>query len=181
MCGKSQAGVAGWSMVRGGLAVAVVCCAGWGCSNGEKQEPVYPATGIVRMGGKPFGPCNLTLVPVDKLDGVIRRSVAGTVDKDGKVTFGSYGVNDGAIAGDYKVIVRSSMSAPPPSPIPTKYGSENTTPLTASITADRPNEVVVELQAGKATGSVPGNAFTEATKTEAFRAGAPISTTGGTE
>jgi hypothetical protein len=132
----------------------------------------------VRLDGKPFGPVVVELAPVKLDSGVPTRTVMGTADAQGKITFGTYGIDDGAAAGDYKVVIRSSLSAPPPGPIPTRYGSVTTTPLTASISPDRPNEVAIDLQAGPSKGAAGGDVFTEATKGEAFKAGAGTSTTG---
>lgn len=101
----------------------------------------------------------------------------GTADAQGKITFGTYGIDDGAAAGSYKVVIRSSLSAPPPGPIPTRYGSDQTTPLTASIRDTGPNEVAVDMQASGSKSGSGGDVFSEATKTEAFRAGTGTSTT----
>lgn len=163
----------------GGLASLLVVGLA-GCSSNEgsiDKLPVYPATGVVRMDGKPFGPVVVELAPVDRESNSKARTVMGTADAQGKVTFGTYEVADGAAAGEYKVVIRSSLSAPPPGPIPTRYGSFTTTPLTASISADRPNEVAVDLQVSGTKGNAGSDVFTEATKSEAFRAGTGTSTT----
>ena len=163
-----------------GLAVLLMLGVG-GCSSDEgaiEKVPVYPATGVVRLDGKPFGPCVVELAPVSRDSNSNARTVMGTADAQGNIKFGTYGIDDGAAAGDYKVVIRSSLSAPPPTPIPPRYGSFNTTPLTATIAADRPNEVAVDLQASGSKASAGGDVFTEATKSEAFQAGAGTSTTG---
>ncbi|MBL8852314.1 MAG: hypothetical protein JNG89_21760 [Planctomycetaceae bacterium] len=163
----------------GGLAsLLVLGLAGCGSNEGAIDKvPVYPATGVVRMDGKPFGPVVVELAPVDRDSNSKARTVMGTADAQGKVVFGTYGIDDGAAAGEYKVVIRSSLSAPPPGPIPTRYGSFTSTPLTASISPDRPNEVAVDLQVSGSKGPGGTDVFTEATKSEAFRAGTGTSTT----
>lgn len=151
------------------VAASVLTVVGCGGDGDVERVPVYPATGVIRLDGEPFGPCVVELVPAGK---EAARTVTGTADGQGKITFGTYEIADGAAAGSYKVVVRSSLSAPPPSPIPPKYGSDMTTPLTASVRESGPNEIAIDMESAGRSGSGTGDAFTEAFHSDAFNAGA---------
>jgi len=77
-------------------------------------------------------------------------SSRGEIKPDGSFQLGTYTDNDGAMEGEYKVLI-----APPPlpeegkrrrSPVPAKYQSLDSTPLTFNVTRDaRKNEMKIEL------------------------------------
>jgi hypothetical protein len=124
------------------VSVVSLFCAGCGGDNFEKL-PLYPASGTVKMDGKPFGPVSLRFEP-EQAGG---RGFVGTVDADGKITsVTTYKVGDGAPVGTYKVTVFSSMGAT--KQFPMKYESAKSTPLKviiADITGDGANAMDIQL------------------------------------
>ena len=83
----------------------------------------------------------------------------GISDKDGKFSIATYGKDDGAPAGKYKVTAAKNMTkeispgvlAPPPpggfkSDIPTKYESVNTTDISVEIKAGEKNWLKIDLK-----------------------------------
>jgi len=140
-----------------------------GCGSGEPPRlATYPVKGVVRMDGKPFGPCVVELVSQEKGG----RTVGGAADAQGNITFGTYEVADGGVPGSYKVIVRSAISAPPPTPIPAKYGSDRTSPLSATIKESGANELAFDLDSKLGAKASSAEAFSAASKSDAFGAGA---------
>ncbi len=139
-----------------------------GCGKGEERVATHPVTAVLRMDGNPFGPCSVMLYPVGT-----GRSVAGPADADGKILFGTYENGDGAPVGEYKVVVRGSMTAAPPKPIPDIYSNPAQTKLRITITEGN-NEFAVDLDSkiGKASKNAEGDPFTRAMESESFGAGA---------
>lgn len=139
-----------------------------GCGKGEDRVPTHPVTAVLRMDGEPFGPCSVMLYPSGT-----GRSVAGPADAQGKIVFGTYENGDGAPVGEYKVVVRGSMSAAPPKPIPDVYSNPAQTKLRVTIMEGN-NEIAIDLDSkvGKAAKSAEGDPFTRAMQSEGFGAGA---------
>jgi hypothetical protein len=120
-----------------------------GCGGGDDVPRVatQPTKGTLTLNGQPYGPASVQLIPAVLTEET--RTVTGTVDAGGNITFTSYEVGDGAPAGSYKVIVLPGMQGAPAEGVPSVYQSENTTTLTATIaeaTDDAPNQVAVEMQ-----------------------------------
>lgn len=102
-----------------------------GCGGGEGdivKVPLYPASGTVKLDGKPFGPVSLRLVPEE----TGARSFVCQVDDQGNInTVTTYETGDGAPAGTYKVTVFSSGGTG--KKFPSIYEDENSTPLKVII------------------------------------------------
>lgn len=153
-----------WGVLGIGMACFAVGC-------GESLPPVYPVNAVVRMDGEPFGPCSILLTPV-ATSGPGGRSSAGAVDQTGKVNFTTFKVGDGVPAGEYKVTVRSALTAAPPKPIPSTYQSDAKTPLRATVSASGANEVAFDLESKGGKADPNAGAFEKAFQSEAFSAGA---------
>lgn len=128
-----------------------------GCSSGDPNEierqPVQPARGVVMYKNKPVADASVTF---QSLDGKIAAS--GTTDAAGTFVLSTYGAEDGAPVGKYRVLVSADtveeiepgVLAPEPeggfkSRVPTKYSSPDTSDLLFEITEDGKNEFIIEL------------------------------------
>ena len=154
----------GWEAGLCALAMWVVA----GCGGDPNVVPVYATEGIVLLDDAPFGPTRLLLVPEDQGG----RSVAGEVAADGKVSFTSFKVGDGAPAGKYRVLVGQVM-APPPRPFPNVYRGQGS-PLKVTVEAKEKNEIVIAMdsKAGSSNKSARANGMNAASESEGFNAGA---------
>jgi len=113
-----------------------------GCGGGgDDLLEVYPTTGKLTLDDEPFGPTQIHLVPVGTKGG---RSLVGTVDKSGQVTFTTYKGGDGVPAGEYRVAVGMVMGEPP-RPFPGVYRSRENSPLKVTVTAKESNDLVIQM------------------------------------
>ena len=128
-----------------------------GCSKNKDGREVLPtstARGIVTYKGKPVGDASVGFV---SLDGKVRAH--GKTDGVGSFVLSTYGQDDGAPPGKYKVTVAVSgvkeiepgVLAPEPeggfkSPIPIKYANPNTTDILVEVTEGGKNDFTIELK-----------------------------------
>jgi hypothetical protein len=97
------------------------------------------------MNGKPLPGGTVTLVPIKIAAGLPNRPAQGGIANDGTYTLSTFRPNDGAVPGDYAVMVRG-IEAPPPideftkpkqivagPPIPAIYSDPEKTPLKVTI------------------------------------------------
>lgn len=103
------------------------------------QLPTYPVRGSATFEGRPLVDATIVLHPVGGKDSD-RPRPQGTVAADGSFVLRSYGVDDGAPAGDYKVSFHwfakpsKSQDAPPPrSLLPQRLANPETSGVTVSI------------------------------------------------
>jgi hypothetical protein len=147
------------SIVRGSvLTLAVVFVAG--CGGGDKgpqveKQKTVPVTGILTYKGKPVGDASVALF---SLDGKI--APFGKTDAAGTFILSTYGSQDGAPPGKYKVTVAVSgvkeiepgVLADEPSggfksPIPVKYANSQTTDIpVVEVKETGKNEIVIDLK-----------------------------------
>ena len=123
------------------LTLIVVITAVLGCGSDAPKGPdklsTTPVEGVVTLNGKPAAEVSVSL---HHSEGKV--APRGISDKDGKFSIATYGKDDGAPAGKYKVTAAKNMTkeispgvlAPPPpggfkSDIPTKSESVNTTDI----------------------------------------------------
>ena len=135
------------------LAVAVLL----GCNSSgtriEKQATV-PVTGIVKYKGSPVANASVIF---QALDGKV--SSHGTTDAAGTFTLSTYGNQDGAPVGRYKVTVAANtakesepgvLADEPPggfkSPVPMKYSNPTTTDIVVEVKAEGKNDFTIELK-----------------------------------
>jgi hypothetical protein len=94
----------------------IACLAGLlvlGCSNRYKPVPV---SGVVTLEGKPVEGATVQFYSVgDEREG---RQAFGSTDKDGKFRLSTMGNDDGALPGDYKVVIARWVPADPGVKIP---------------------------------------------------------------
>lgn len=124
------------SMTRGwGVAAAVllVMLAGPGC--GYRRPALSQPQGTLTLDGEPVAGASVMLVPLEP-----GRSVAGVSDQRGRLSFSTYGSNDGVPQGRYKAVVSKL--------VPTKQAARKLEAARArqSAAEDAADEVMVELQ-----------------------------------
>lgn len=142
-------------VILSGLVLAtLVGCGSSGPPPGPKKLDVVPAGGTVTYQGMPVA--NAT-VSFQHSEG--SASASGKTDASGKFTLSTYGTNDGAPVGKYKVTVAVSavqelepgVLAPEPeggfkSPIPERYGDPAQSGLEAEIPAGGKQDLAIDLQ-----------------------------------
>lgn len=139
-----------------------------GCGDGVESPETAPVTGTVMFQEKPVANANVSF----HTDGAPRAAYAVT-DSSGKFTLSMFGAKDGAMIGEHVVtvsIASETVASPtpsaPPSPeelaanqqkmmnssksqneslLPEKYRSKTTTPLKFTVTAEGPNDFLLEL------------------------------------
>lgn len=137
------------------LGVALVCLVGCG-------ERLYRVKGTVTFEGKALpGGGSISFVPqgTEKV-----REAGGVIKEDGTFELTTNHPGDGAMAGDYRVIIRQtaeiepenvgdngkaaprkSLSLPANERIPAKYADPYNSPLKAKVEAKSPNEISFQL------------------------------------
>lgn len=140
------------------LTLIVVITAALGCGSDAPKGPeklsTTPVDGVVTLNGKPAAEVSISL---HHSEGKV--APRGISDKDGKFSIATYGKDDGAPLGKYKVTAAKNMTkeispgvlAPPPpggfkSDIPTKYESVNTTDISVEIKAGEKNSLKIDLK-----------------------------------
>jgi hypothetical protein len=125
---------------------ALVCLVLFGAS-GCGSETFFPVSGTVTYkDGKPVTAGLVIFEPVSQ-----KTSARGEIQADGSFQLGTHRDDDGALEGEYKVLV-----APPPlleegkrrrSPIHPKYQNLKSTPLHFTVTRDRDkNKFHIEVE-----------------------------------
>lgn len=138
-----------------------------GCSGqqGADRPATYAVTGIVTHNGKPV---EGAMVKFELADG--SRSAVGKTDASGKYTLTTFGSDDGALPGSYKVSIvqyetppitpakseaeyvppemlpASAKPAPPRNLLPSKYADVKSSNLTATVTENGENKFDFNLQ-----------------------------------
>ena len=140
------------------LTLIVVITAALGCGSdvpkGPEKISTTPVDGVVTLNGKPAAEVSVSL---HHSEGKV--APRGISDKDGKFSIATYGKDDGAPAGKYKVTAAKNMTkeispgvlAPPPpggfkSDIPTKYESVNPTDISVEIKVGEKNSLKIDLK-----------------------------------
>lgn len=124
-----------------------------GCGKSKQPwEVANPAVGTIKFGGIPLAGAQITLVPEDKKIPDTVRPRAFT-ESDGSFELSTYGENDGAPKGKYKVLamrfpVIGSKESPSqgPNDLPPKYASADTSDLTVEVLATDTNLKDLELR-----------------------------------
>lgn len=144
-------------MIRTLSALALFALA-LGCSKSDpnqvEKKPTSPARGLVTYKGKPVGSATVGFI---SLDNKVR--AGARTDNVGSFVLSTYGADDGAPPGRYKVTVAVSgtvelepgVLAPEPpggfkSPIPTKYANPNTTDILVEVTEGGKNDFTIKLE-----------------------------------
>lgn len=120
-------------LLLGGMAIVAVGC------GGPERQPVYRVRGELYWAGKPAGGAVVFLHPIGEVPSTENPAQgprpAGRVQEDGSFQVSTYGINDGAPAGRYRLSVRWTKPKPGPIPeqeeslIPPEYGDPRTSLL----------------------------------------------------
>jgi hypothetical protein len=135
--------------------LAAIGLAGCTSSSTEPEKlKTVKVTGIVKYKGSPVANASVIF---QSLDGTI--SSRGMTDSAGVFTLSTYGNQDGAPPGRYKVLVAASgakeiepgvLEDEPPggfkSPVPTKYANSATTDIVLEILQDGKNDFNIDLK-----------------------------------
>ncbi len=131
-----------------------------GCSGGDegstKHRETYPASGVVTMNGTPVGGVSILLRL--KTDDI---SASAVSSKDGSFQLTTYEENDGAVEGEYDIVVYKNDSKKPSESadskevdtvsesnitIPVKYTIFEQSGLTTTITPEGSNTIELALE-----------------------------------
>ncbi len=131
-----------------------------GCSGGDegstKHRETYPASGIVTLDGTPLS--GVTILLRLKTDDI---SASAVTSKDGSFQLTTYEQNDGAVEGEYDIIVYKNDSRSPAGsadsnevdtvsepkiPIPVKYTIFEQSGLSTTITPEGNNTIELALE-----------------------------------
>lgn len=136
------------------LLVAITTIGCGGQSQGPPKLKTVPVTGVVTYQGKPVADASISL---QHLEG--KATSLGKSDASGRFTLSTYGNQDGAPAGKYKVVVAVStvkeiepgVLAPEPpggfkSPIPVRYANPATTDIVVEVNEAGKNELTIALK-----------------------------------
>ncbi len=118
-----------------------------GC--GSDRVPTYPVSGrVVFENGSPVRHGTIEIASVEH-----GTTASGTIDHEGGFVLGTYTSNDGAAAGEHKVIVVQMVIADGSfehtidhgDPVPTKYAAYESSSLTVSVEPNKENIVKVTI------------------------------------
>lgn len=137
------------------LALTVLGAAGCGnASDGPPEQATVPVSGVLTYRGKPVPNATVTFLAVD---GTV--SSFGTTDAAGVFTLSTYGNQDGAPPGKYKVTAAAGgpkeiepgvLEPEPPggfkSPIPTQYADPATTTVVVEVKEGEKNQFTIDLE-----------------------------------
>jgi len=149
------------------VAMTGLVAAGCGSQARTGTDPVYPVSGVISLRGKPVAGADVTFFNAQK-----NRSAFGRTNDKGEYKLTTFAPNDGAVEGQHVVTViklqtapetapvadiqspdyvppgfgQSTEPKPPKSEMPEKYADQATSGLTATVNADGPNEVKLDLQ-----------------------------------
>lgn len=153
MAGRSGIG---WASRTFSVALLFSALSMQGCSPATARPKLVPVSGTIKFKGAPLANATITFIP----EGSAPRNPFGTTDAEGKFQLTSYDTNDGAVAGDYLVVIvakasdgkkqeertASDMIALGPGGglkmednIPAKYSDRKTTDLKRSVVAGDTN------------------------------------------
>jgi|GEM_PF-2484166 len=96
--------------------LALTGCGGDEASGGKRTVTTVPASGVLTLDDKPFGPIHIDLLPLKKAGDNVRTAKAN-VNSDGTFVLGTYEESDGAAPGNYRVVLGNmgeNMMDPPP-------------------------------------------------------------------
>jgi hypothetical protein len=146
-----------------GLAALLLVLPGLSCSRSGHRRPVFPVRGQVLLEGKPLSSVLVVFHPAGAWGAEESRPYART-DRAGRFAVSTYGTEDGAPAGEYKVAIvelrgrgeedeapadeggpRKARSSPPPA----RYADPETSGLRVRV-HEGPNELEpFQLKAGR--------------------------------
>ncbi len=119
-----------------------------GC--GSRRPATIPVEGVLQWkDGSPIGGASIRFMPVEEKG----RDAVGYTDKDGTFTLSTFSADDGAIPGDYIVVVtKTASSAPASAQIPPSNPKDPDSMVKAMKAADK---VLREQQAKGSLNDIP--------------------------
>ena len=87
------------------LAAVPVCLALAGCPGSGDRPDTYSVSGTVKFSGAPLADATVMFAPVDG-----QRIALGRTNANGEYSLTTFSPNDGAMEGDYTVLVRKAMN-----------------------------------------------------------------------
>jgi len=139
------------------LAVAAAIAAAGGCQPGAAGPRTVPVAGVVTFRGEPAAGATVSFQPTSP-----GRSAAGITDASGRYQLTTTARNDGAVPGDYKVVIvkfpqtntgtgpdeeyRPAAPSQPRNELPEKYAAAETSGLAVTVSAGSPNVCDFQLQ-----------------------------------
>ncbi len=140
--------------LRLGLSLALLAC----LACGSDKRKLYPVRGKVLVDGKPAEGATVALYAADASQ-PMAQFPRGYVKADGTFTIGTYDPEDGAPAGDYKVVIVWMDEDPVLLPngrfatkLPDKYSVAPTTPLSVQVKEGSNDLAPYELSNQKRSG-----------------------------
>jgi hypothetical protein len=134
-----------------------------GCSKGPTRPKVVPVSGSIKFKGAPLPNATVTFLP----EGSSPRNPFGTTDASGNFKLTSYDTDDGAVPGDYVVVIVAGVAADGKKPeertaqdminmgpggkipnqtvVPEKYKERKTSGLKRSVVAGDANVFNIDL------------------------------------
>jgi hypothetical protein len=134
----------------GCVLLALLCGLGGGCGGSDGRIETFPVKGQVLIKGRPVTNGSIVFTSTDPT----ATGAIGRLDQDGRFSLMTYEPDDGAPAGEYKVVVRAfenlgttddASTVQPKSLVPRQYTSLETTPLRKTITAQEVNTIDIEI------------------------------------
>jgi hypothetical protein len=90
-------------MKNGAAWLLLLCVAAAGCGGGSKRPKLYSVKGKITVKGQPIAGAQVAFQPVDPKSEA--RGATGITKDDGSFVLGTFQTGDGAVEGEYKVIV----------------------------------------------------------------------------
>ncbi len=125
-----------------------------GCHS--RHPPTVPVEGLVAF--TDGTPVRVGRIEFESEPGGI--NARGTLNNEGEFHLSTFRDGDGAVVGRHRVIVQQTISpyagtpgkakhsphGPPPMKVPTRYGDHRTSPLTADVTSDPQQRIVLQIE-----------------------------------
>lgn len=145
-----------------GVSLLAAC---WGCSGSSSLDTI-PVQGRVTYKGQPVTQGTITFLPLNAAEGTPRRPATGVIQPDGSYRLATLSPDDGAVPGEYQVVIVSITSGPTPEnpdapevwAIPKHYGNPTQTDLKASIPADASGPLEFDFTLQDSAAAPPSNA-----------------------
>lgn len=113
-----------------------------GC--GSDAPTTIPVSGTVTYNGEPVTVGKVMFRPITVAEGLPKRPAMGKLQSDGSYRLSTFARNDGAVPGEYHVVIDAMVSGPTPEnpelptvwAVPEAYTNARNTPLKATVPAD---------------------------------------------
>lgn len=139
MVGNNAHGRCSFAIVGFGVCLTLIAT---GC--GGSNPKTIKVAGKVSYNGGPVTQGSITFQPTKTAEGALSRPARGDIGSDGTYELSTFETGDGAIPGDYLVLVVTATGGPTPEEpkaketwaTPERFGSPIESPLEATVPAD---------------------------------------------